>query len=103
LRHQLLNMMDGRSVFSGGIPGRKLQTALNAATPPVDVPTATFLDFKGVAVATSSFLREAVIGFRDYARLSLVNVHPVAANLVAFPGGAWRHVHFPCEEQKGTD
>ena len=29
--------MDGRSVFSGGIPGRKLQTALNAATPPVDV------------------------------------------------------------------
>jgi hypothetical protein len=54
---------------------------LNAATPSVDVPTATFLDFKGVAVATSSFLREAVIGFRDYARLSLVNVYPVAANL----------------------
>ena len=81
MRHQLLNMMDGCSVFSGGIPGRKLQTALNAATPSVDVPTATFLDFKSVAVATSSFLREAVIGFRDYARLSLVNVYPVAANL----------------------
>lgn len=61
--------------------GRKLLTALIAATSTADVPTATFLDFTGVEVATSSFLREAVIGFRDYARLSLANVYPVAANL----------------------
>jgi hypothetical protein len=81
LRHQLLNMMDRRNVLSGGLPGRKLLTALIAATPPAHAPTAAFLDFEGVAVATSSFLREAVIGFRDYARLSLANVYPVAANL----------------------
>jgi hypothetical protein len=81
LRYQLLKMMDGRSVLSGGIPGRKLLTALIGATPSADAPTAAFLDFKGVAVTTSSFLREAVIGFRDYARQSLANVYPVAANL----------------------
>src|SRR5258708_32137014 len=63
------------------IPGRKLLTALFAATPSPNAPTTTFLDFDGIEVATASFLREAVIGFRDYARLSLQNVYPVAANL----------------------
>lgn len=83
MRHQLLKMMDGRSVLSGGMAGRKLLTALIAATPTVDMPTVVFLDFTGVEVATSSFLREAVIAFRDYARLSLANVYPVAANLAS--------------------
>lgn len=81
MRHQLLKMMDERSVLSGGMAGRKLLMALIAATAPADAPTAAFLDFTGVEVATSSFLREAVLGFRDYARLSLANVYPVAANL----------------------
>lgn len=73
-------MMDGRSVLSGGMTGRKLLSALMSATPP-DAPTPAFLDFRGVEVATSSFLREAVIGFRDYTRLTLTDVYPVAANL----------------------
>jgi hypothetical protein len=68
-------------VLSGAIPGRKLLTALIAATPSSNSPMPTFLDFDGIEVATASFLREAVIGFRDYARLSLQNVYPVAANL----------------------
>jgi hypothetical protein len=83
MRHEVLKLMEGRKVLSGGIPGRKLLTALIAVTPPASVPTAAFLDFAGIAVATSSFLRESVIGFRDYARLSLANVYPVAANLEA--------------------
>jgi hypothetical protein len=83
LRYQLLKMMDGRNVLSGNVAGRKLLTALIAAAPTADMPTAVFLDFTRVKVATSSFLREAVIGFRDYARLSLANVYPVAANLEA--------------------
>jgi hypothetical protein len=81
VRHQVLKMMDGRSVLSGAMAGRKLLTALISATPPSDAPIAAFLDFKGVAVATTSFLRDAVIGFRDYVRLSLANIYPVAANL----------------------
>lgn len=74
-------MTDGRSVFAGGMAGRKLLTALIAATPSPETPTAVFLDFKGVQVATSSFLREAIIGFRDYARLTATDAYPVAANL----------------------
>ncbi|MEQ1756080.1 MAG: hypothetical protein ABL973_18300 [Micropepsaceae bacterium] len=74
-------MMDGRTVFSGVMSGRKLLTALIAATPSADFPTIIFLDFGGVEVATSSFLREAVIGFRDYALISLTDIYPVAANL----------------------
>ncbi|MGK9233399.1 STAS-like domain-containing protein [Inquilinus limosus] len=68
-------------MLSGGIPGRKLLAALIAVTPPADEPSPVFLDFAGIEVATSSFLREAVIGFRDYTRQSLSNVYPVAANL----------------------
>jgi hypothetical protein len=61
--------------------GRKVLTALIAGTPSPEYPTHAFLDFSGVEVATSSFLREAAIGFRDYARLFLINIYPVAANL----------------------
>ncbi|WFU14407.1 hypothetical protein [Bradyrhizobium sp. CB3481] len=81
MRHGLLSLADGRSVFSGGMAGRKLLTALIATTPSSEEAKAVFLDFKGVEVATSSFLRGAVIGFRDYARRTLINVYPVAANM----------------------
>jgi hypothetical protein len=74
-------MAGGRSVLSGGMAGRKLLTAFIAATASPEAATAVFLDFKGVEVATSSFLREAIIGFRDYARLTVTDVYPVAANL----------------------
>jgi type V secretory pathway adhesin AidA len=81
LRHRLIDLMDGRQVLSGGIAGRRLLTALITATPPADTPTRVFLDFEGIEVATASFLRETVIGFRDYVRLSLNNVYVVVANL----------------------
>ena len=75
--------MDGQTVLSGAIPGRRLLSALIAATPSPETPVPVFLDFSGVEVATASFLRESVIGFRDYARLSLPNIYPVVANLAA--------------------
>jgi hypothetical protein len=52
-----------------------------AATSSSAAPTPTFLDFTEIEVAPTSFLREAVIGFRDYARQSLRNVYPAVANL----------------------
>ena len=82
MRHKVIDLMGGQSVLSGAIPGRKLLSALIAATPPSEVPMPVFLDFSGIQVATASFLREAVIGFRDYARQSLHNAYPVVANLL---------------------
>lgn len=83
MRHRLLDLMDGQTVLSGAMPGRRLLSMLVANTPSVETPTPAFLDFSGVKVATASFLRESVIGFRDYARLSRPNIYPAVANLAA--------------------
>ena len=83
MRHRLLNLAGGHAIFSGGMAGRKLLTALITATPSQEAPSTIFLDFDGVEVATSSFLRESVVGFRDFARLSLANAYPAAANLAS--------------------
>ncbi|WP_081630891.1 hypothetical protein [Aureimonas ureilytica] len=82
MRHLVIDLSGGRAVLSGSIAGRKLLSALIASTRSVETPTPAFLDFDEVEVATASFLREAVIGFRDYARQSLPNVYPVVANLL---------------------
>ena len=81
MKHCVFDLVDGQTVLSGAIAGRHLLSALIAATPSADVPTLLFLDFKGVKVATGSFLRESVIAFRDYARQSLRNIYPAVANL----------------------
>ena len=81
MRHRLFDLMGGQTVLSGAISGRKLLSALIAATPSPEAPAPAFLDFTQIEVATASFLREAVIGFRDYVRHSLRNVYPVVANL----------------------
>jgi hypothetical protein len=82
MRHRLIDLTTGKAVLSGAIPGRKLLSMLIAATRSSETPTPAFLDFDRIEVATASFLREAVIGFRDYARQSLPNVYPVVANLL---------------------
>ena len=82
MRHRLIDLTGGQTVLSGAIPGRKLLSELIAATRSMEKPAPAFLDFGQVEVATASFLREAVVGFRDYARQSLPNVYPVVANLL---------------------
>jgi hypothetical protein len=82
LRYRLIDLTGGQSILSGATSGRKLLSALIAVTPSSEEPTPVFLDFNSIEIATASFLREAVIGFRDYARQSLRNVYPAVANLV---------------------
>lgn len=81
MRHRLIEHGGGQTILSGAIPGRKVLSALIAVTPTMETPAPAFLDFAGIEVATASFLREAVIGFRDYARQTLPNVYPVVANM----------------------
>lgn len=83
MKHCLLNFVDGHTILSGAVAGRRLLSALIVATPSADTPTPLFLDFNGIEVATASFLRESVIAFRDYARQSLPNIYPAVANLNA--------------------
>ena len=80
MRLSIFDLSERQSILAGSAAGRKLLAALIAATPAVDAPEALFLDFGGVKVATSSFLRESVIGFRDFSRSSLQNIYPIVAN-----------------------
>ena len=81
MRHRLIDLTGGQTVLSRAISGRTLLSALIAATPSSAGPMPAFLDFTAIEIATASFLRESVIGFRDYARRSLENVYPAVANL----------------------
>jgi hypothetical protein len=71
------------TILSGAEAGRRLFGTLVANAPAPLEPDQAFLDFTGVEVATSSFLRESVIAFRDYARSTLPNLYPVIANILA--------------------
>jgi hypothetical protein len=82
LRHRLNDLTGGQTVLSGAIPGRKLLSTMIAAMHSPETPTPVFLDFDRVEVATASFLREVVIGFRDYTRQAMPTVYPVVANLL---------------------
>lgn len=81
MRHRLIEHSGSQAILSGATAGRKILSALIGATPSTEVPAPAFLDFDGIEIATASFLREAVIGFRDFARQSLPNVYPVVANM----------------------
>jgi hypothetical protein len=76
----LSELSDGQAILSGVHAGRKLfaQLVAHAVPPPQD--EVAYLDCAGVKVATSSFLRESVLAFRDYARATLPNLYPVVAN-----------------------
>jgi hypothetical protein len=71
---------DGRTV-AGAITGRKVMARLMELTgAEPKTPEPLYLDFQGIEVATASFLREAVLAFRDSVRNQRSNFYPVVAN-----------------------
>ena len=73
-------LADNGTILTGALAGRLLFGKLVGHAPGPNEPEPAFLDFIDVKVATSSFLRESVIAFRDYARSTLPNLYPVVAN-----------------------
>jgi hypothetical protein len=71
----------GLEVLSGQPRGRLLFSKLVEAVRPEDEPSAIFLDFRGVNVATSSFLRAGILAFRDHCVRMGLNLFPVLANI----------------------
>ena len=67
-------------VLAGSAAGRKLLATMIDSTPAATAPEKVFLDFAGIEVATVSFLRESVIGYRDFTRASRQNIYPIIAN-----------------------
>lgn len=68
-------------VLAGAGRGRKVLAELVSRTKSSDRVEIVILNFQGVSVATGSFLREAVLGFRDYAT-AREGLYPVVANMV---------------------
>lgn len=73
-------LSEGRSTLAGAIPGKNLLARMIPIVEGRVEPEPLFLDFAGVDVATGSFLRETVLGIRDYCRGAQLNLHPVVAN-----------------------
>src|SRR5688500_12732683 len=71
----------GLEVLSGQPRGRLLFSKLVEAVRPEDEPSAIFLDFRGVNVATSSFLRAGILAFRNHCVRMGLNLFPVLANI----------------------
>lgn len=69
-----------RKVLAGAIPGKSMLAKLITAVEPTNEPKPVLLRFDRVDAATGSFLREAVLGFRDYCTKTQPNLYPVVAN-----------------------
>ncbi|RNJ61715.1 MAG: hypothetical protein EDM03_15195 [Porphyrobacter sp. IPPAS B-1204] len=80
IRHPMLAHPAGGTTLAGSAMGRQMLAQLIEKTTPVAEPTLAFLDFAEVDIATGSFLREAVMGFRDFCRNAAGMIYPVVAN-----------------------
>jgi hypothetical protein len=77
----ILELGGGLEVLSGQPRGQLLFSKLVGVVRPQDEPTPVFLDFKGVNVATSSYLRAGILAFRDHCVRMGLNLFPVLANI----------------------
>jgi pimeloyl-ACP methyl ester carboxylesterase len=75
-----IHSIAAKATLAGTAMGRQMLAQLIAVTRPVNVPTVVYLDFGGIDIATGSFLREAVLGFRDFGRNAIGTLYPVLAN-----------------------
>lgn len=81
MRLSVREIVNNNPVLAGATTGRRVLARLMelTTTEPFD-PTPVFLDFSDIDVATASFLREAVLAFRNEVRRRRSNFYPVVAN-----------------------
>ena len=80
IRYPMLTSPAASATLAGSAMGRQMLAQLIEKTRPMPEPTIAFLDFADVDIATGSFLREAVMGFRDFCRNAAGMIYPVVAN-----------------------
>ena len=82
MRLKIRDLAD-HTILAGAGLGRQLLSQLIAQTSVNEAPGVVFLDFQGIRVATSSFLRESVLGFRDFLLSTPTGKYVAVANLAA--------------------
>lgn len=80
IRYPMLTNAIGSATLAGSAMGRQMLAQLIEKTKPTAEPSVAYLDFESVDIATGSFLREAVMGFRDFCRNAAGMIYPVVAN-----------------------
>ena len=78
----LLRLSRDDDVLAGSSNGRRMCKALWDIAKSSEAGLFV-VDFLGVNVATSSFLREGIIGFRNFVRQEKSDLYPVLSNLAA--------------------
>ena len=69
-------------VLAGAIEGQKaFLSILSECNPAPPAPSILIIDFKGIDLATASFLRESVFSLKDHMRARSSNWYPVLANV----------------------
>lgn len=76
-----LKVLCGNDVLAGTSDGATTLSKLITFSADIFDPTLIVLNFVNVTVATASFLRESVLGFRDYCRKTRPNLYPVLAGV----------------------
>ena len=79
--HLFLNNYAEDSVLAGSIEGQKAFADLLNRTVIPAKSEPCFLDFIDISVATTSFLRDCVVAYKNHARSSWPTVYPVCANI----------------------
>ena len=80
----ILHMKDlvGADILAGAVNGKAVfANSVSKTSAEPKEPTALFLDFSGIEVATASALRESVIALKAYKRSIGSNLYPVLANI----------------------
>ena len=72
--------LTGKRILAGAEEGRALLLQLVKAIREPETPQALFLDFRGIDVATTSFLREGPLAFRRFLRTQSSKLYPIVAN-----------------------
>src|SRR4051812_27450848 len=67
-------------ILAGRLSGKRAFLKALEQLPEMSAPTLVLLDFKGVELATSSFLSEAIFPLRDHLRLRRFPGYVVVAN-----------------------
>ena len=76
-----MNQFSDNQTLAGALPGQRAFGILVKELPVVSTAEICFLDFSGVEIATSSFLRESICAFRHYIRAHMPLLYPVASNM----------------------
>jgi hypothetical protein len=81
MRLSIFELAGGKKTVLAGAPvGKNLFAKAIPVLGRSPTPTPLFLDFKAIEVVTASFVREGILGIRDYCRNSDSNLYPVIAN-----------------------